>query len=81
MDDTTNEVCGVEVWVLMDGEGNYVCCEDRDGLKDRYEEIVGELDGGPTRVLKLSVAVPYPKPVELAGAVGAEPAAGELKVA
>jgi hypothetical protein len=69
----------VDVWVVVDEDGNYVAHTDRDALEERYEDEVGRTSGGATRVLKLSVKVPLPKPVELSAEVGEEAAAGELK--
>ena len=69
----------VEVWILVDENGDYVCCVNRDELKNKHDEDVGGLDDGlATRIVKVSLAVPTPKPVELSATVAEEPAAGEL---
>lgn len=82
MGSATVELVNVEIWVVVDGSGNYVCSCDPGALTDEYEKEVGALDGQtPTRVLKLSVSVPKPQPVELVASVPEEPAVGELKVA
>lgn len=73
------ETTTVEIWVLVDETGHYVAHTDRDALEERYEEEIGRTSGEATRVLKLTVNVPTPKPVELTAEVGAEAGVGELK--
>jgi hypothetical protein len=62
----------VEVWLLCDESGNYVCCEDASDLAERYAE---QVDGGSElgrRVLKLTVKVPVPEFTEVRGEAPAE---------
>jgi hypothetical protein len=68
----------VEVWVCVDEDGSYVAHTDKDALEERYEEEVGRTSGAATRVVKVTLNVPTPKPVELAATVSAEPETGEL---
>jgi hypothetical protein len=78
----TVEMVDVEIWVMVDGEGNYVCHPDQASLTDEYEKEVGALDAAvPTRVIRIRVKVPKPQTVELSAEVAAEPAAGALRVA
>lgn len=72
----------VEVWVLVDEDGNYVACEDAGDIHVRYDEVVGgDRDMLSMRRIKVTLTVPLPKPVELVGTVPAEPDGGELNVA
>jgi hypothetical protein len=68
----------VEIWVIVDEDGNYVAHTDKDALEERYEEEVGRSSGAATRVVRLTVNVPTPKAVELVATVAEEGAAGEL---
>ncbi|MBP3959591.1 hypothetical protein J8F10_30470 [Gemmata sp. G18] len=63
----------VEVWVIVDEDGNYEVSREAD-------ELVGQA-GKASRMVKITVNVPTPKPVELVATVAAEIDAGELKVA
>ncbi len=70
----------VEVWVMVDEDGNFVAECKRETLKERYESDVGELDGMlATRTVCITVNVPKPKPVELVATVATEVDNAELK--
>lgn len=72
----------VEVWVMVDADGDYVVAKDREALAEKYEEEFTTLNSEvTTRFIKLTVQVPTPKPIELTAVVADEPAAGELKAA
>jgi hypothetical protein len=72
----------VEVWVLVDGDGDYVIAKDRESLAEKYEEEFTTLNSEvTTRFIKLTVQVPTPKPVELSAVVAEELATGGLKAA
>lgn len=77
-----NEMVAVEVWVMVDQDGDYVVAKDREALAEKYEEEFTGLNSEvTTRFVKLTVNVPKPRPVELVATVAEEPAAGELRVA
>ena len=72
----------VEVWVLVDGDGNFVVHHDQDGIKERYEEEVGD-DWGKTttRLVRATIHVPRPKLADVIAVVDEEPAVGAAEVA
>lgn len=75
-----NDTVTVEVWVMVGEDGQYTAHTDPDALRERFEdECAGA--GLATRVMKLTVQVPAPKPVELEATIEPETETGELKVA
>lgn len=75
------ELVEVTVWVLVSENGDAVADCDPDHLKDEWEADIGEFDpGAATRLIKLTLRVPKPAPVELTGEVPAEPTGGTLAV-
>ncbi len=68
----------VEVWVIVDCDGNYSVGLDLDAAHEVYDGEYGAQ--GPRRVLKLAVDCPIPAEVELTGAVPAEAAPGKLSL-
>ncbi|VTT99059.1 unnamed protein product [Gemmataceae bacterium] len=72
----------VEVWVMLNDQGEYVAHEDADELAAEYAERVGEAsEAGGIRRVRLTVKVPLPEPIELTGEAAAEPEPGALRVA
>ncbi|VTR92173.1 unnamed protein product [Gemmata massiliana] len=67
------ELIEVEVWVMVDENGDYEVSKDVDDLQPE--------SGLASRMVKVTIKVPTPKAVELVATVAAEPDAGELKVA
>ena len=59
----------IEIWVLVDECGSYVCSHDADNLDTLYDEHVGENSAVARRVVKVSLKVPAIKPLELSGEV------------
>ncbi len=62
----------VELWILVDENGDYVAAREAADLAVRYEEEIG---GGPElarRVVKVVVKVPVESFVTLCGTVPAE---------
>lgn len=57
----------IEVWVLVDEQGNHVCSPDADSLAELYEEKIGGTAELARRVLRLVVLVPLPEAVVLRG--------------
>ncbi len=72
----------IEVWVLIDDEGNYVASDDADALNEQYEEHVQEVSNAAgTRRVKITVTVPLPTQIEVSGEVAVNEEIGELKAA
>lgn len=72
----------VEVWIMVNDQGEYVAHTDADGLTERYGEEIGDIaEAGGLRRVKVTVNVPLPEPFELTGAVKVEEECGTLKVA
>ncbi len=73
-------MCDVVVWVLVNEEGDYVAtADDPEKLKAIWEEDIGELGTtDATRLIKVTLKVPTPKPLVMSGTVADEPNAGEL---
>lgn len=69
----------VEVWVCVDSDGDYRVGCDEDGAVTAYDEEVGGTDG--RRMVKLTVKVPLPTVIELAGEVTCDESETGLKVA
>jgi hypothetical protein len=59
----------VEVWIVMDADGNYVAACDRDCAIENYSEGVGSVH---VTVAKIMVEVPVPQVVVLPTAVAAD---------
>lgn len=76
------EYATVTVVVVVDQAGDYAAGTDDEGAAERYREEVREPDGTlGLRVVRLSVKVPLPVPIELSGEVTADETAAELRVA
>lgn len=68
----------IEVWVIVDEDGEYAVATEQDAAEEAYDESVGGSDC--RRAIKITLKVPLPKPIELRGEVPEEPVAGcELK--
>lgn len=72
----------VEVWVLIDEDGDYEVGASAEEAATRYADTVAQPDGerGMRRV-KLAVRVPLPTPIELSGEVACEEAGAGLTAA
>jgi hypothetical protein len=66
------ELIDVEVWVMVDEDGDYEIAKDKD-------ELTGPT-GLATRLVKVMVKVPKPQPVEVEAEVSEEPGKVEVKV-
>ena len=71
----------VEVWVCVDGDGDFGIGRDADAACTNYDDEVGGGTDCGRRMVKLTVKVPLPTVIELSGEVAADEEAGELKVA
>lgn len=58
----------IEIYALVDSEGEYWVGNDEDNLYDSVESHAKH----PTRLLKITVEVPTPEPVNLSAVVRAE---------
>lgn len=74
------EMLDVEVWVMVDEDGNYAVHHDKDELEQRYEEEVGRTSGAATRVVRVALKVPCPRPVEVVANVAEESGAVAVSV-
>jgi hypothetical protein len=70
------QTCQIEVWVVVDENGDYAAGNDEDGCRAAYGEIIEEdgLNIKAHRCIKVTLTVPLPVTVELTGTV---PAIGE----
>lgn len=68
----------LEVWVVVDADGDYAVGTDEETACDAFDSEVGGNHG--RRVVKMSVTVPLPAVIELTGEVPAEPEPAALKV-
>ena len=68
------ETVQVEIWVMVSESGEYEVSKDSADLQPGPGEV--------SRMVKVTLTVPLPRPVELVGAVPAESVeGGELRVA
>jgi hypothetical protein len=68
------EMVEVEVWVMVDEEGNYE-------VADTAANLNQPAAGVANRIVKVKLNVPKPRAVELEATIAEEPDAGELKAA
>lgn len=67
------KTANVEVWVLVDADGDYVAVDDRDTALERYEECFGGYsDAGAVRWVKVTLSVPLPVVVNVSATIGEE---------
>ena len=69
----------VQIWVLVDENGEYAVAAAEEDLESAYEDAVSAGSGLSRRVVKVTLKVPVVSVVELSGTVPNE-GAGELKV-
>lgn len=58
----------VEIWIAIDADGNRVVTTDKDLLGDQWEHDVGGTMEG-TRLIKVTLQVQLPKPLEITATV------------
>lgn len=61
----------IELWVMVDEEGDWEVSKDADELQPQA--------GLASRMVRVKLKVPTPKPVELEAEIAEEPTTGELK--
>lgn len=72
----------IEVWIVVDENGDYTVGADLDSAAERYGEDVGGDNGSlGIRHVKVTLKVPLPKPIELTGEVPAPPEGTSLTAA
>jgi hypothetical protein len=69
------ETCEIEVWVMVNENGEYEVGCDEDEVGERYSDNIN--DNLARRAVKVILTVPMPKPVTMRGTVPAE-AEGEF---
>jgi hypothetical protein len=75
-----SQTCQVEVWVLVDADGDYGVGREADAASQNYADDVGGTEGN-RRMVKLTLTIPLPKPMELVATIPEEePGEAELKV-
>lgn len=75
------EMCEIEIWVVVDEDGDYACDAERDDAETRFEESIGFSNEKATRRVCIKVKVPLPKAIEITGEVQVSEEVGELKAA
>ncbi len=67
----------VEIWVVVDENGDSAVGPDQSAALAAYDENVGRDDDNPVglRFVKIAVSVPLPETIELAATVTAEESA------
>jgi hypothetical protein len=70
----------VELWACVDSDGDYAVGKDEDATRDAYDSEIGGT--AARRLVRVTVSVPLPAPVELYGTVPDDEAgaAATLKV-
>jgi hypothetical protein len=61
---TEKPTAAVEIWAMVNGDGEYVATHDEENLSDLYSDCIG---GAPTncRTVKLTLTVSLPQGVEV----------------
>lgn len=58
----------IELWACIDARGDYAAGKSEEEAREKYEEDIGPLaECSGFRLVKLTVSVPLPEPVELSG--------------
>lgn len=71
----------IEIWVLIDEQGDYAVGNDAETASQRFTDDVGDDLALGRRMVKLTVKVPLPTTIELTGEVEIEEEVSELKTA
>ncbi len=66
----------IEIWVVVDENGDYAISKDRDDLHDAYESDINGNTDLARRVIRVRLNMPLPKPLEISGTVPSESEAG-----
>jgi hypothetical protein len=62
----------IDVWVIVDENGDYVATEDRESLQVIYADNIGASCDRARRIIKVTLQVELPKPETLALKVPAD---------
>lgn len=63
------ELCEIEVWVVIDEDGDYAAGTGREDAETAFEDSIGFSNEKATRRVRVTVKVPLPKPLEVVGTV------------
>lgn len=76
-----SEMVKVELWVVVDSDGDYsVSKEGETEAGEQYESDYVPLSEATVRRIKITVMVPVPKAVEITATLGEEPGVGAVSV-
>ncbi len=70
----------IEVWVLVDENGDHVASHDVDLLDELYADTIGDGESLGMRYVKCTLTVPLPTTIELTGEVKDEPNTATMTV-
>lgn len=73
------EFATVEIWVVVDENGDYDVGNDIDTASERFNDTVGFEKQTGTRQVKITLKVPLPTVLEVSGEVAVSEECGELK--
>ena len=59
------KVHAIELWVMVDQDGNHVVCTDSSDLSDRWKEDIGDDIPMGCRTISVTLNVEMPEPTEL----------------
>lgn len=71
----------IEVWVVVDENGDYAVGKDRESAGEAFESDIGVDNDTSMRRVKITVKVPLPEVIELTGTVATVEEPGELQAA
>ena len=69
----------VEIWVAVDESGEFGVGRDAESAEQNYQDDIGNGAETGRRFVKLTVKVPLPTVIEIAGEVAVSEESGELK--
>lgn len=70
----------VQVWILVDSDGDYVIATDQDDVHTKYVEDVSEESSLPKRLVCVTLQVPAPQMVHVKATLPEESAGVSAKV-
>lgn len=74
------EPAQLEVWVLVDENGDYVASSSEISLAEIYDDQIGGGNDLGRRLIKIKLTVPLPSPITLTGVVPAESTKATMQV-
>ena len=61
---TEKPTAAIEIWAMVNGDGEYVATHDEENLSDLYNDCVGGMPAN-CRTIKLTLTVSLPQSVEV----------------